>query len=203
MTISKGESWGSAAIRPGDLVVADDDAHLARLLQDPSSPPTTVASGDLHRTIGGRPIDDREELLALPVDLMHVTLDAGDAVTAVAHAIARRPWSRGGWLCGEFLAVMNAEFVGEFDVAPRGHPNDGRVETLFASGDLAPRQRLAVRRRLRTGRHLPHPQISTRSVKRATWEFASEMVVHADGRRLGVTRTLTIVVLPDAATLYA
>ncbi|MEP1125704.1 MAG: hypothetical protein ABJH68_17625 [Ilumatobacter sp.] len=203
MTISKGADWGETVDRPDDLRIATDDRDLAQLLSDGTGRPTAVAAGDIHRTVGARSTDGREQVLALPLDLVRVTLDDSEAFTVVAHVLARSPWTRGGWWMGEALAVMNAEFVSDFDVAPRGHPNDGRVETLHVTSDLGIRQRWEVRRRLPGARHLPHPGIATRPVRDATWDFDVARTVVADGRTVGSARRLRVEVVADAAVLYA
>jgi hypothetical protein len=96
------------------------------------------------------------------------------------------------------VVVMNAEFLGRLDVAPRGHPNDGRAEALWCDEGLAVRQRLTAARRARTGAHVPHPRIHTRSIRRHTWELRRPLEVYADRTRVGTTSTLTVSVRPDA-----
>lgn len=203
MTISKGTEWGSEVTRPDDIRVAIDDAHLASLLTDGSGTATAVASGDLWRTVGARPLGERTRVLEFPVDLVRYRIDDDPEHTFVAHLVARRPLRRGGVWRGPVLVVMNAEWIGSFDVAPRGHPNDGRVETLLASSALSVRQRLAVRSRLPNATHLPHPLIASRSVRTHEWEFDRPMDVVADGRRVGRARRLSVRVEPDAAILFA
>lgn len=202
MTISKGENWGEQVDRPPDLRMANGDRELAGLLADGSGRATSVSGGDVFRTVGSRPLADRTEMLALPIDLMRVVLDDGEPIHAVAHVLVRSPWWFGGWWRGKVLAVMNAEFIGQFDIAPRGHPNDGRVETFRAGAEMSFRQRWEVRRRLPSARHLPHPSIASRSVRSGAWEFDRSSVVVIDGERVGVARRLELTVIPDAATLY-
>lgn len=204
MTISKGGEWGQTVDRPTDLRIAVDDADLARLLDDGTGTPTAVSSGDMFRTLGAQAVGERRELRAVPIDLVDVTTDSGALpMVAVAHVLARSPWSRGGWWRGEAVAVMNAEYVGEFDVAPRGHPSDGRVETFLIDVAMGSRQRLALRRRMRNASHLPHPHIAVRSVRRGEWEFARPLDVVADGQVVARSRRLRIEVRPDAAVLHA
>jgi hypothetical protein len=208
MTITPGAPWGREVTRPVDLVVVEGDASLAAALSASDGRPVAAASGDLARTLGvtpQRPLQrHRDTVNELPIDLLEVRLDdAAEPVMACAHVIARAPLSRGSWWRGPILAVMNAEFIGAWDVAPRGHPNDGRVETFEVDASLSVRQRLAARRRLRSATHVPHPQIVTRSVRTATWQFASALDVIVDGRRLGRASTLAITVVPDAAIVYA
>lgn len=203
MVISKGADWGEPVPRPAGLRVATSDRGLAAMLSDGSGRPTAVSAGDVYRTIGARPLAERDELLALPIDLLRVSLDDAEPVPAVAHVLARGRTIVGGWLRGEVLAVMNAEFVGDLDIAPRGHPNDGRAETFRISPSMGIRERWEVRRRLPTARHLPHPLIATRPIRSATWEFERPLLVSVDGHRLGVARRLRVDVDADAAVLHA
>ena len=203
MTIGRGEAWGTLVARPGAVREARTDAEVADLLEAGSEPPVHVVGGDLARTVGARPPGERREVLALPVDLVEVRLDGGEPRLVAAHVVARLPRRLGGELRGPLLAVMNAEFVGERDVAPRGHPNDGRVEALLVDASMGVRQRLELARRVRAATHLPHPAITVRSVRRASWDFDRAMVVVADGRRLGRCRRLEVEVRPDAAVVHA
>lgn len=203
MTISKGADWGTEIDRPDGLVLAADDAEVARLLSTGESSTVAPTAGDLFTTIGARPLGDRQRVLRLPIDLVEVRLDGGDPIVAAAHVVARSHWSRGGWFRGGAVVVMNAEFIGPYDVAPRGHPNDGRVESLELSESLGPRQRLAIRRRMRTGTHLPHPAISHRPVRRGSWSFASPLAVFVDGVSFGRATTLDIEVHADAGFIHA
>ncbi|BAN02910.1 diacylglycerol kinase family protein [Ilumatobacter coccineus] len=209
MTIEKGADWGSEVERPADLVIAQNDAELASMLarDDTRERPVTdvavaVANGDVFTTVGARPIGDRRRLRRVPIDLVHVRLDGRASRPVVAHVLARLPWSRGGWWRGPVLAVMNAEFVGPYDVAPRGHPNDGRAETFALATDTSLRQRLAIRSRMRAGTHLPHPAIASRPVRQGSWTFETPLVVIADGVTLGRASTIEIEVEPDAGWIH-
>lgn len=208
MTIKPGAPWGREVERPDGLVTVDSDRSLVVALAEPDGPPVAVGAGDLARTLGvtspEHGVENRATLSEFPIDLLAVRLDeATEPVMACAHVIARSPWTRGHWFRGPILAVMNVEFVGEWDIAPRGHPNDGRVEVFDVDASMTVRDRLAARRRLPNATHLPHPRIATRSVRSATWSFPRPLEVVVDGRRLGRATTLTIDVVPDAAVVYA
>lgn len=208
MTIKPTEAWGRVIERPENLVTVTDDATLAALLGairlDPTLPPVGVSGGDLARTVGGvdRSGVGRSTVNELPIDLLTVRLGDAEPITACAHVVARSPWWRGSWWRGPVLVVMNAEFLGSWDVAPRGHPNDGRVEVFEAGTDLTLRQRLAARKRLRTATHIPHPAIATRSIRQAAWTFPRPMAITVDGRRCGRSTTMEVVVTPDAAIVH-
>jgi hypothetical protein len=204
MTIRPGAPWGRELPRPAGLVVVDDDPAFVRAIGVSDGPPVAAGSGDLARTLGVTSLDHRSTLNEFPIDLLHVRLDdALEPVVACAHVIARSPWSRGHWLHGPILAVMNAEFIGEWDVAPRGHPNDGRMEVFEVDASMSVRHRIAARRRLHSGTHVPHPHVNTRSLRRGTWSFARPLEVVVDGRRIGRASSLAIDVVPDAAIVYA
>lgn len=210
MTVERGAAWGRLIACPADLREVGSDRDLALALTDGSGLPTAVRSGDMLRTLGGRVARDpapngngtEREVLAAPVDLIGLLLDGRSPEHAVAHVLVRAPRRRGGPLRESIILVMNAEFMGPWDVAPRSHPNDGRVEVVSCTAAMGVRQRLAARRRLTTAEHVPHPDVSTRSVTEASWTFDRPMVVVADGHPLGTARTLEMVVRPDAATLH-
>lgn len=196
VTIERGRSWGQAVPRPDTVVVASSDAELAGLLDDPAAQ-VALRGGDMFTTLGARPPDGRTEFQRLPVDLVDVRLD-GAAHRAVSHVVVRSPRWLGGSARGELIVVMNAEYLGGLDVAPRGHPNDGKVEVFTISSELGLRQRLAVRRRARSASHLPHPSITTRSVRSARWEFDHPRVVVVDGVARGRAAVVEVDVVPDA-----
>lgn len=207
MAIKPAQGWGRVVTRPANLVTVDGDAALADRLEagrrDATLPPVAVRGGDLARTLGGAAPIERTTINELPIDLLDVRFDGRhDTVTACAHVVARSPWWRGSWWRGPVLVVMNAEFLGSFDVAPRGHPNDGRVEVFEAGTSLTLRQRLGARKRLRTATHIPHPQIATRSIRQATWTFPKPMAVAVDGRRRGRAAVIEVSVVPDAAVVH-
>ncbi len=200
MTVGPGDEWGRTVTAPTTLVEASTDAEVVRLLHDEPGASVLVVGGDLARTLGTPPPGHRNTVLELPIDLLAVTTDRGPA-TACAHVVVRSSWTRGGWWRGPVIAVMNAQFVGDWDVAPRGHPNDGRAEVLETT-ELTWRDRLAVRNRLPHGTHLPHPGITARPRKAATWELQRGCVVSIDGAPWFPTRTLSITVLADAAVVH-
>jgi hypothetical protein len=202
VTISKGHAWGRTVPRPPGLRVAADDAELAEYLADGTGRPTAVAAGDMWRTVGAAGLEGRAVLNALPLDLLEVRID-DRVLPAVAHVVAHLPWRRGGWLRGPVIVLMNAEFVGKYDVAPRGHPNDGRIESLSIDEETPLRQRLAMRSRARNASHVPHPRIATRSTRHAEFPALDGLRVVVDGRDRGLAHALSVRVRPDAAVLHA
>ncbi|MEQ1698893.1 MAG: hypothetical protein ABMA25_02235 [Ilumatobacteraceae bacterium] len=202
MTIRKGEPWGEATESPGDLrVVATDRAAREWVVAQEGRTllPVGLGGGDLAHTLGGGTTGRFPgTVVKAPIDLLRVQADDGRTTVAVAHVIARRSWWR-----GEVFFAMNAQYVGEYDVAPRSHPNDGKVDTLRVSADMSWRERLQAKGRARTGTHLPHPKLTARQSPLAEARFQRPLVVWVDGVRWGTAAGLTITVEPDALTVYA
>jgi hypothetical protein len=191
MTISKGSAYGEPGVSlPPDGVRCADDAAArhqvieARRRGEPV-PVLGMLAGDLARTLGGH----GELSVAYPVDLGQVLVD-GRLHLFVAHCVVRtRTWSR-------VVAVGNAQWVGTWNVWPKGHPNDGRLEVL--DGALAPRQRWQARRRLASGTHIPHPAIRQQRTAAVTVELDRPLDVRCDGEVVGRGRTLVFRIEPDA-----
>jgi hypothetical protein len=201
MVVERGAAWGSPGALPEDGLVVRSDAEARAIVErcrraGEPVPPLGLLGGDLCRTLGGRGDEARlrtPDATVLPVDLGAVLID-GRLHWFVAHLIARR-----GWWSGRIVAVMNAEHLGRWDVAPRSHPNDGRLDTLDA--DLPFGDRLKARRRLATGSHVPHPGIRERRVDAAQFDFDEPMGIWLDGVRLeGSARRLSVRVERDAVT---
>jgi diacylglycerol kinase family enzyme len=83
-------------------------------------------------------------------------------------------------------------------VAPRGHPNDGRLDVLEVGPDFGLGDRWKARSRLRTGTHVPHPGITERHVSALQVELAPGTRVWLDGEPIGPARSLSIRLEPDA-----
>jgi hypothetical protein len=203
MTIGKGTEWGTPGPVPPGLTTREADRSLARDLADGRE--GVVIAGDMATTIGcSRAPRVGESGRRLPIDLMDVEIVRGvdrSTIVGVSHVMIREPLRKGGRLRGEVHWIMNAQYFAGRDLVPRGHPNDGRVEVLSVAATMGFRQRLLAWSRSRTGRHLPHPHVSVRSVKEITILARGRMVV-VDGARGGRADEVNIRVRPDAAQLW-
>ena len=197
MTIKKGEAWGWAEPLPPDGVVVRSDAEARAVLEEARRqgapfPVLGVLGGDLGRTLAA-PGDEARlrspDAMTFPVDLGQVLVD-GRLHLFVAHLVARNRW----WTTA--VVAMNAQWLGDWNLGPKGHPNDGRLDVFESSlrlGDLA-----KVRRRLPTGTHLPHPRISSTRVAAVTFELERPLPVRLDGEVVDEGRTLAVRLEPDA-----
>lgn len=202
MTIRRGEGWGEPGTLAEDGVVVRSDAEARRVVEDARRagkrpPPLGLAGGDLCRTLGGRGDVDRlrsGEAVRLPVDVGAVLVD-GRLHWFVAHLVARRSWWR-----GPLVAAMNAEFLGDWDVAPRAHPNDGLLDIVVVGPEMTLADRVRAHRRLAVGAHVPHPAIEQSRRPAFQTRFDRPTAVWLDGERIGVTTNLSVRIEPDALT---
>jgi hypothetical protein len=194
MTIRKGEDWGDIVTAPADLVDASNDAALAAHIAGGDDRPVRLRGGDLLTTVGGA--STGTELRRLPIDVLRVDSDAGPA-TAVAHVVARRSWWR-----GPVVVVMNVDRLGDWDVAPRAHPNDGRADVVEVDESMGVRARWQASRRLPSGTHVPHPQLHVRGITDEVWTFRRPLRLWVDGVERGTVRSLRVAVDPDAAVVH-
>ncbi|MEZ5167261.1 MAG: hypothetical protein R2695_12535 [Acidimicrobiales bacterium] len=161
------------------------------------APPLLLEGGDLATTLG-RPAHRPP---GADGPRTHVTVDIGAALVDgvlhwfLAHLVVRRSWLR-----GRVIVVANAAHLGAWNIAPRAHPGDGRLDLL--DGDLPLGQRLEARNRLRGGTHVPHPGITTRRIDAIQLELSSPTPVWIDGIDIGRARTLSVRVEPDAVDVW-
>lgn len=206
MTIRKGEPWGEAVRSPADLHLAATDADARDWVvrhreRDVDVPPFGVTGGDLARTIGGgAPGRFPGTVTRAPIDLLRLEA-AGRTTWAVAHVVARHRW----WQ-GELRFVMNAQFFGRFDVAPKAHPNDGLADVLVVDAAVSVRARWQARGRARTGSHLPHPGLQASRTATVAWTLPEGTTLWVDGVRWMNAPAegclVMVVVEPDGAIVH-
>jgi diacylglycerol kinase family enzyme len=153
--------------------------------------------GDLWRAVGA-PIGGlnrlrSEKAQTVTIDLVEVRMDEQTSWFCSHMFIRNRLW------LGKTVAVMNSEWMGPWRVAPRAHPNDGKVDIV--EGTLPFGQRLIARQRIRTGDHIPHPKIKVS--QRSAWATTTEHPnnVYLDGHKVGKFKAIELQVLPDALTV--
>lgn len=215
MTIKKGEDWGSRRLVPDTVPVVTSDAALAdlftvddhslvgpeivALVPNGDTPKTPRhSSNGLARTMGARGTAEAiigHERTVVPVDLGIVVLNANSPteqtlVMAASLVVCGRFWS------GITEAAMNAAFLGDWNVTPSGHPNDGRFDVVRA--ELSIGDRWKARKRLVSGAHLPHPDISVRRLTEAEFTPVPSAQVWIDGRSHRHVARVHVTVVPDA-----
>jgi hypothetical protein len=198
VTIRKGEDWGVVGPRPDATIVVATDAQ-ARAIVEPARranreiPPLYLRGGDLARTVGAGPGVVRDETRLLPCDLGAAMLD-GRLFWFVSSLVAGEPLRR-----GRSFVAMNAAWLGELNIAPKAHPNDGLLDTLDMTMSLT--QGRQARKRARLGDHLPHPSITTLRAAAVQVELARPLPVRLDGEVIGSFRNISVRAEPDALTV--
>lgn len=219
MSVRRGVDWGEPGpLDPRAEVVSDDAAVVEAVLAagdltgaapgDPGfMPEVGLLGGDLHRTLGS-PRHSADQLIAgegmrLPADLVAVDLLDGDPAVGtryfVAHLVAGGSGAK--LFSGHTVIAMNAAFRGRENVAPRAHPGDGLIDVI--EGSLSWSDRLRAQRRLVTGTHLPHPDLSVRRTAEAVFELDRAVQLILDGRKSSPAARFRIRCLPDAVTVVA
>lgn len=203
MSIGKGADWGVEGEVPADVVACDSDRALGMAVGDGRE--AVVAGGDMAITIGASVVPGiGDSGRRLPIDLMDVELvnrGRRHMIVASSHVMIHGVRRRGGRLRGEVHWIMNAQYFDGRDLVPRGHPNDGRLEVLSVDPRMGPRQRLLAWNRARTGRHLPHPHLSVRSLKEIVIECRGAIVM-VDGVRVGRADSVNVRVRADAGAIW-
>ena len=213
MGIAPGEEWGEACSSAPDLIVEGDDTDLASAVHDA---PIGVlvrfvhsAASDLARALGLR-AGAEPRGVALAMD----ALDVGDGSIAVNAVVLGIPPDRLGArdrarpvtlsLDGRdadaavtratTVVVATGQWLRGADLMPRGHPGDGKAEVQAYA--LRPGERRAMRSRLPSGTHVPHPRIVTRTARRVTVRTPRPWSLEIDGRPRDPRSDLQVTVLP-------
>jgi hypothetical protein len=143
-------------IAPQDIRVVASDAALATCEQTDF---VSLTGGDLFRSLGSPvKVPKGAECTCVHIDALECEVFARDntveTLLASSAVLVGTWWSRGGctWL-------TNGGLIDSHDVAPRAHPNDGKVDVLEMDSHMPFRQKFLAHRRMRTGTHVPHPNL--------------------------------------------
>ncbi len=199
-----GVDWGNLGEIPDTARGAASDTEAAAIFAEARRanlpvPPVVLSGGDLARTLG---VEDSQSVTASQTRAgVQMLVDVGAALIDgrlhwfVAHLVARRTWWR-----GQLLVAANASFIGRWNAAPRSHPGDGRLDVFDADPPL--RVRLAARRRLPSGTHVPHPRITQRRVNASQYDLLPSLDIYLDGVKVSRAHKLSLRVEPGALEVW-
>lgn len=205
MTIRKFSDWGRVITRPEVIESCDTDADMAKIAfryqsNFPDAPHFHLTRGSLAISLGGSRGLSESNVRELPIDLLRVAYipkdDIEQASVAVNSVVMRHRFWR-----GQIVAITNGGYVGQREIAPRAHPNDGVFDVVEVEANMSGRQRLNAWRRLPTGTHIPHPLIHQRQGRSETWRFTSPIGLYLDEEFVGRVTQVEVTIAPDALKL--
>jgi len=214
--IRPGEEWGNPTSAGADLEVAGGDADLA--VAAANRPGALIrfrpdASSDFAGAVGLGADSAAELGIEVTLDLLRL----GDGRVATNMVIVGTPPTSSRRIVRRIVAtvlvdgrsvfegrctavvVATGQFRRGLDLVPRGHPGDGRAEVQVYA--VAARERRALRARLATGTHVPHPRITQRTGARVEVRLDRRAPLEIDGRPAPGTDRVEIEVVPDAYRL--
>jgi hypothetical protein len=214
--IKPGEEWGRPTSAAPDFEVAGGDVQLAaaagahpgallRFRPDATSdfagavglgaagstPSGTEVTLDLLRLDDGRAAVNMLVLGTPPDSSRRFVRRFGASVRIDKRTVFLGPCT------GIVIAV--GQFRNGLDLVPRGHPGDGRAEVQIYA--VPNRQRRALRARLATGTHVPHPDITQRSGTRVTLTTDRRVPLEIDGGEAPAIDVLNVEAVPNAYRL--
>lgn len=205
MTIRKFNEWGRVIPRPKTIELCNSDAEVAKLANHHKHnllpiPYIHLTGGSLAHSLGDSlPLSDAE-VHELPIDLLQVRYSATNDIQRTAIA-ANSVVMRHTFWRGQIIAITNCGYFGEWEIAPRAHPNDGVFDVVEVDANMSCRQRLSARSRLPLGTHMPHPSIRQHQSQSETWIFTRPIGLYLDQEFVGPTTRVVVTIEPDAMKL--
>ena len=188
------------------FVFTDDssaNAYLKEVFANGKEPQSlAILKSNLARAFGlnGATIGNTT-MLRTRLDLIEVSYVLISSQTAkmnfVGNAIIRNSWLR-----GPITGVFNSSFIGNWDCAPRAHPNDSKLDVVSIDQSMNLRQRLTAKRLVKLGSHLPHPKISYKQTESFKIDLQEPAHLFVDSIDLGMVRQCDFRVISDALSLY-
>ncbi len=217
--LRRGDPWGSPAPGPPDDEIWGDDRALAAFAENhPGGLVRFVPSpaSDLGRAVGlaEAAADRAPGTTAVTVDALRVE----GSELAMNAVVFGRPPDRLGWATRALLVtvaldgrewfrgpatsivIASGQHLRGLDLVPRGHPGDGWAEVQVYA--LRRAERAAMRRRLRSGTHVPHPRIRQGRARRIEVRSGGRAwALELDGVPLDRVREAVVAIVPGAIRL--
>lgn len=192
--ITRGEQWGVPTTRTHEDIVVTGDCELASSSSDRR---LIVKTGDIARSLGDPAVPQVDaNCIEVPIDALRViiSLHNGTSISMLAssHVVI------GNWLQGRLICVSNSGFIGNRNVSPRAHPNDGFFDVMTLRPSMGIQQRIRARHKSILGTHTPHPLIETSRAKTIEYSSASRTEsLRIDGRRIRSWSAVQVEIVPD------
>ena len=208
MTIRKGQEWGHFEERPSDLQLVADDVAACEVvskcvIESSSTLNLSILKSDMARTLGITGATNlNSQMLCTRFDVIEATYVLTKSEETIRRCFIGRAFISEKLFFGRTIAVLNSSFVGNRDWAPKAHPNDGKLDLVELDSSMNIRQRLTAHRLMKSGSHLPHPQIRYNQLSEYEYATDRSASLSIEGVRIGSIRHCFFRVLPDAVNLY-
>lgn len=199
MTIEKGKEWGTQVSVETPVKQVSSDHELSA---QPQNFCVYLSGGNIYNSLGSpRPPEVGETRQMVEVDALSCHITLMNNTTSEIHAasdVAIGTFLRWGMSQERFVVISNSGIMQQRNFAPRAHPNDGKWDVVSFAPNMSLRQRLIALKRLKTGSHIPHPDISLVQTTQLHIEKEhNHQCLVIDGTRIKDWKSISVQVIPD------
>ena len=205
MPISPGSAWGEPCSTPSDLLRLSSDREVGIFLRDHDarqihSKKISYQKGDLIKVLG---LDDlRKGIQCLRVILDAIYVEYVDTEGNSHHDVCVGSLHIGSrFLRGAISIASNSGYWRGREVAPRSHPNDGKLDIVEISAAMNWTQRRMAWNKALTGSHIPHPLIQYSQGEFFQWSGKDKRLV-IDGQFVAQVQKVSCRVQSDCLELF-
>ena len=185
-------TWTKEVRRPLTLKTAESDKQIAELYEAGESM-IGITGGNLFTSLGGNNALDyptNSSVISCSIDIGCVSIGDDSFHFASSLLILKllRPWASTG--------IINTQVSNGNRYAPKAHPGDGFMEEI--KSNLHMRQAVIARKKLKTGDHLPHPQLRLMKGRAFNYDFAKAQKIILDNKSIGRHKAFSVKVIPHA-----
>ena len=191
--IRRGQPWGIPTVMSDDVLIVENDQVLSNTDRTCR---VVLTGGDISHSLGN-PVVPVAGSACTEVAIDAMLCDITSTTSRLIQAVAASSIVVGSYWKGRHLIVSNAGWIGDSNIAPRAHPNDGKVEMLTITSHMSLRQRILARRKMQTGTHLPHPDLSSIQIATQLIVRQNREKLMIDGKRIDDWASISIRVEPD------
>ncbi|MEI7971059.1 MAG: hypothetical protein WCI10_00795 [Actinomycetota bacterium] len=206
MPITPGSPWGITSTVPDHAMQIDSDRQLGTFLRDNAAQQIHnqtffVQSGDILKVLGVSKRTGKTNRLRVVIDAISVSYTDADGhehtdVCIGSLSIARR------FFRGAISVITNSGFWKQREVAPRAHPNDGKLDIFEVSGAMRRSQRRLMWQKTALGTHLPHPLLAYSQGEFFNWSGSPQRLT-IDGQFVAWVTQVSCRIQSDCVQVYA
>ncbi len=186
------QTWAKEVRRPRTLKIAESDKQIAELYAAGESM-IGIIGGNLFTSLGGNigldyPSNSTVTSCSIDIGCVSIGDDSFYFASTLLVLNLLRPWASTG--------IVNTQLSNGNRYAPKAHPGDGFMEEIESNLDI--RQAIIARKKLKSGDHLPHPQLRLKKGKAFTYDSPKGMKLILDSKSIGRYKAFSVKVIPHA-----